>query len=404
MKLLVIEPRTLFPMDKGAKILSGNVIAELAREHEVTVLVNVDPEEPSENTDQMRGLGCNVVPVAWREVPNFTARFYLELARCLLTGQLYAVKKYCTAALKERAEELARSGAFDVVVCDTISASMPDVDFGPLPCVVISHNIEHRLRERQAARAGGLKAAYLRHYARKTRKFEVRSYRAADHVAAVSPVDAEFIRDDLGVAHVTALPPGVDTEYFSPQGAESPWPEIVFTGSMDWQSNQDAVCFFAEQVLPSIRESVPDVRFTVVGRRPPPHITRLAEADPDHITVTGTVPDVRPYLARGWVAAVPVLFGSGIKIKVFEAMAMAKPVVVSTIGAEGLPLTNGVDSFVVDGPKDMAAACVKLLSDKDLRNRIGDRARRTVLDGHDWAAVAAKLADICKSVTAGGRV
>lgn len=398
MKLLVVEPRSLFPADSGAKILSSNLLRHLCKAHDVTIVCNVSGDDVEKHLEQMAGLGATVVPVPWREIQNFTPRFYLELAKCMLTGDVYSVKKFCTPALKHAAANLAAGQAFDAVVWDTISTFMPDVGFGPTPRVALDHNIEYRLRERQAGRAGGLKAAYLRYYARKTKEFEVDAFRKADHVVTVSRADADHIRNKLAIEHVSALPPGVDAEYFSPGEPEAEEPGLVFTGSMDWQSNQDAVAFFVSEVLPGVVQAVPDVRFTIVGRRPPAQIKALAKADPDHVAVTGTVDDVRPYLARARAAVVPVLFGSGIKIKVFEAMAMAKPVVVSTIGAEGLPLTHNDNVLIADSPEDMAARCVELLGDADRRRRIGERARATVLAGHDWSVVAAELASVCESV------
>ena len=398
MKLLVVEPRSLFPPDSGAKILSGNILRHLCKDHDVTVLSNIGEEDAARHVEQMSGLGANVAPVAWREMRNFTPRFYIELASCMLTGDVYSVKKFCTPALKQAAAALAAEAAFDVVIWDTISAFMPDVDFGPTPRIALDHNIEYRLRDRQAGRARGPKAVYLRYYARKTKEFEVGTFRKADHVVTVSSADAEHIRNTLGIEHVSALPPGVDAKYFSPGEPEADEPGLVFTGSMDWQSNQDAVAFFVREVLPAVKQAIPNVRFTIVGRRPPAHVKALAEADPEHVTVTGTVDDVRPHLARAQAAVVPVLFGSGIKIKVFEAMAMAKPVVVSTIGAEGLPLVHGDNVLIADSAEDMAARCVDLLGDAALRERIGERARATVLAGHDWSVVAAELAAICESV------
>ncbi len=401
LNLLVVEPRNLFPRDAGARILSGNVLAHLTRHHNVTVIVNIDPADFPIHLDELRGICTDVIPVAWKERKNFTLRFCLELLRCLCTGRIYGIEKFCTPTLKGTVRRLVSGKKFDAVLFDTLWAAMPDVLLKDAAAVIIAHNIEYLLRERQADRAGhGPKAAYLRHYARKTMEFEIDAYRKADQVVTVSRADADYVRNTLGISHVSALPPGVDAEYFSPREPESPDPHLVFTGSMDWQANQDAVAFFVGEVLPRIRKAVPNVCFTVVGRRPPAHIRALASADPDHVVVTGTVDDVRPYLARAQVVVVPVLFGSGIKIKVFEAMAMAKPVVVSTIGAEGLPLTHGENAVIADTAEDMAARCVELLRDPGKRRRLGERARATVLNGHDWSVVAAELARICEEVVA----
>ncbi len=113
MKLLVVEPRSLFPPDSGAKILSANILRHLAGEHAVAIVSNISDDDRQAQIEQMSGLGAEVVPVAWKEMRNFTPRFYIELARCIFTGELYSVKKFCTPGLMRAASELAARGEFD---------------------------------------------------------------------------------------------------------------------------------------------------------------------------------------------------------------------------------------------------------------------------------------------------
>jgi polysaccharide biosynthesis protein PslH len=192
----------------------------------------------------------------------------------------------------------------------------------------------------------------------------------------------------------------VDAEYFAPQAAEIAPPEIVFTGSMDWQANQDAVTFFVQDVLPLVQAAVPDAHLTVVGRRPPAPIRAMAEADPDHVAVTGTVEDVRPYMARARVAVAPLRFGSGIKIKVFEAMAMAKPIVVTQVAAEGLPLVDRETAMIADTSQAMADRVIELLTDAEKASEMGRRGRDLVASRHDWSAVAEALGQTCEKALA----
>jgi len=398
MRLLIVEPRALFPTDSGARILSYNVYRHLSRRHELTIVFNHDFSRP-EQLEQMKQVCSLPVPVPWKEPKKYTLGFYWELVKDVVAGELYTVKMYATPALKARAKEIASRTRYDAVITATLSASMPDVDFGQTPVIAFSHNVEYILRERQALRAGNtLVAAFLRNFARRTREFETRTYSRAEHVVTVSRVDAHHLRREMQIQNVSALPPGVDADYFAPMGEESTEPEIVFTGSMDWQANQDAVTFFVREVLPHIKREVPRVKFTIVGRRPPAQITALAAEDAEHVAVTGAVDDVRPYISRAQLAAVPVLFGSGIKIKVFEAMSMGKPVVVSTIGAEGLPLVDRENVLVADSAADMAERCIQLLCDAELRRRIGRNAREMITRGHDWSVVAAEFSRICSSV------
>jgi len=401
MKILVVEPRSLFPADSGAKVLSTNVLKHLSKAHEVTLLVNVSASEPVDDIEKMRGLCSDLVTVPWTDIHNFTPRFYVELLWCLLTGKHYSTKKFCTPELKRVAAKLASERRFDAVVWDTLSAFLYDVDFGGAARVALAHNVEYRLRERQAEQARpGPARWYLQHYARQTRRLELAAFRAADQIAPVSPADAEFIRDRLNLEHVTALPPGVDAEYFAPQAVEIAPHEIVFTGSMDWQANQDAVTFFVQEVLPLVQAAVPDTHLTVVGRRPPVPIRAMAEADPDHVAVTGTVEDVRPYMARARVAVAPLRFGSGIKIKVFEAMAMAKPIVVTRVAAEGLPLVDRETAMIADTSQAMADCVIELLTNAERASEMGRRGRDLVASRHDWSAVAEALGQACEKALA----
>jgi glycosyltransferase involved in cell wall biosynthesis len=171
---------------------------------------------------------------------------------------------------------------------------------------------------------------------------------------------------------------------------------MVFTGSMDWLPNEDGVEYFVSQVLPLVRREVPDAQFWAVGRRPSAALRALVS---ETVHVTGTVDDIRPYLDRGAVCVVPLRSGGGTRIKIFEAMSMGKPVVSTTVGAEGLPVTHDRDILLADSPEDFARATVELLRDPARRRRLGGAARELVQANHSWAAVGAHFDTILSSVT-----
>jgi glycosyltransferase involved in cell wall biosynthesis len=163
---------------------------------------------------------------------------------------------------------------------------------------------------------------------------------------------------------------------------------------MDWMPNEDAMLRFVADTLPRIRRSRPDVTLTVVGRNPPARLRALAGATPG-VTVTGGVPDVRPYLERASVFVVPIRIGGGTRLKIFEAMAMEKPVVSTTIGAEGLPVRDGVDALLADHPDAFAAAVLELLADPARAERMGKAAAARVRSEFGWDRVAEQFSDIC---------
>ena len=163
---------------------------------------------------------------------------------------------------------------------------------------------------------------------------------------------------------------------------------------MDWLPNEDAIQYFVSQVLPLIRDTVPDVTFTVVGRNPYPSLIEVSQRD-KNIIVTGRVDDVRPYLERASVYVVPIRIGGGTRLKIYEAMAMEKPVVSTTIGAEGLPLTDGEQLLLADTPKAFSDAVVKLLLSPEFAQTLGRRAAATVRQQFGWEEVASRFAELC---------
>jgi glycosyltransferase involved in cell wall biosynthesis len=211
----------------------------------------------------------------------------------------------------------------------------------------------------------------------------------------VSSRDAEIFRDEYGVSDVSEIPTGVDTEYFRPAGRVRPEPfDLVFTGSMDWLPNEDAILYFVEAILPRLREAVPGVTLTVVGRNPSPRVTALGRRDPT-VRVTGSVPDVRPYIERAAMFIVPLRIAGGTRLKIYEAMAMEKAVVSTTVGAEGLPVRDGEDIALADAPEAFAATIIQLLTDTKRAEALGRRAAAVVRADFGWDRVAETFANTC---------
>jgi glycosyltransferase involved in cell wall biosynthesis len=176
----------------------------------------------------------------------------------------------------------------------------------------------------------------------------------------------------------------------------------VFTGSMDWLPNEDAMVHFVRDMLPLVRQAEPGTTLSIIGRAPTPAVQRLA-GEPG-VIVTGRVDDVRPHVAEGSVYVGPLRIGGGTRLKIFEAMAMAKAVVSTTIGAEGLPVRTGQNIVIADEPAAFAQAVVELIRNPDARRRIELEARRLVVTRYDWSAVAGDFEDalrrLCRVGTA----
>jgi sugar transferase (PEP-CTERM/EpsH1 system associated) len=397
MRILWLKTELLHPVDKGGKIRTYHMLKELKRGHHVTYLT-LDDGTASDTERARADEYCHeLVCVPHRTRPKFSPGFYLELAGNLVSPLPYFLKKYQSAEMRRRVEEHLARGAYDVVVCDFL---VPAVNMPPrVPCasVLFQHNVEAMIWQRHYEnQANWLKRLYLYGQWRKARAYEGAACRRFDRVVAVSREDSEAMRRDYGLTEVPDVPTGVDTEFFRPGGAETPEPHgLVFTGSMDWIPNEDAINFFTREVLPRVRERVPDVSLTVVGRSPSAALRELAARDPS-VRVTGRVDDVRPYIERAAAYVVPIRIGGGTRLKIYEAMAMEKPVVSTAVGAEGLPVRDGEELLLADEPGAFADAVVRTLTDPGVARDLGRRAAAVVREQFGWEKVADSFARACE--------
>lgn len=393
MNILFLQKRILFPTDNGGKVRTLNVVRYLARWHRVTYLANVQPgEEPY--VPAMRELGVELELLPWREVPRTSWRFYRDLALNVASPYPFNVDKDYDPALRRRAEELAGSGRFDLVICDFVQMARNALGLPGPARVLFEHNVEAEIFERTAAAAGPATAWFYRYQRDKMTQFEAHAGRDFDGVVAVSPRDAEVFRRRYGWDHVEAIDTAVDVEAFHPDPSIEEPERVVFCGSMDWPPNADGMLCFLREVWPQIRRARPAARLHIVGRNPGPALTRWHGRD--GVEVSGTVPDVRPLVARAAVVVVPLNVGGGTRIKIFEAMALAKPVVSTRLGAEGLPVTSGENCLIADDPAEFARATTALLSDAARRRELGTRARRLVEERFSAETVARQFEAICQ--------
>jgi sugar transferase (PEP-CTERM/EpsH1 system associated) len=393
MRILWLKSDLLFPLDKGGKLRTWHLLRHLARHHEITYLGFVSPDEPQAAVDRMREIATRIECVPRSDPPKRSLRFYAGAALHLLDPLPYAIGNYRSRAFTRRIQTLLRECEFDLIVCDFVLPAVNLPDRLPCPVVIFTHNVEAEIWRRHAETQTGRIGRFL--YAvqyRRMLRFEERALAGADGVLAVSDADRDTLTrlyPEAAREPIHVVPTGVDTEFFqstpSPPGSRS----LVFTGSMDWLPNEDAIVYFCREILPVIRTQEPEVTLSIVGRAPTSRVVRLG--DEPGVTVTGRVDDVRPYMAGASVYVVPLRIGGGTRLKIFEAMAMGKAVVSTSVGAEGLPVRNGEHLVLADEPCAFADAVVQLMRDGNRRQALESAARRLVVERHDWSSVAGEL-------------
>jgi len=238
-------------------------------------------------------------------------------------------------------------------------------------------------------------AAYSFVQWRRLARYERHVCHAVDRVVAVSEWDGDALERLAPGADIRVVPNGIDAQYYlayEPAGGEpdlGTGPALVFTGKMDFRPNVDAMLWFCGEVLPLIRAEVPDVHLCIVGQRPSPAVQSLSRLP--GVTVTGFVPDVRPYIAASDVYVVPMRMGGGTRLKVLEAMVMGRAVVSTALGCEGYGLTPGREAIVADDPAAFAAGVVALLRDPLRRAVLGAQARDFAVSRYDWSRIVPLL-------------
>jgi sugar transferase (PEP-CTERM/EpsH1 system associated) len=393
MRILWLKSDLLLPLDKGGKLRTWHLMRHLARHHEITYLAFKDPSQPKADIDGMREVAAHLELVTRAEPHKGTLRFYADAAMHLVDPLPYAVGKYRSRGFKERLNSLLATNRFDLIVCDFLFPAVNLPKRLPCPSVIFTHNVESEIWRRHAdtKRGAAGKLLYgMQH--RRMLRYEKATLARFDGVLAVSDADRDTFAALYpgAICHpVHVVPTGVDTAYFAPEASDPASRTLVFTGSMDWLPNEDAMQFFCREILPLIRADEPTVTLSIVGRAPTPAVKRLAA---EHgVQVTGRVEDVRPYMKEAAVYIVPLRIGGGTRLKIFEAMSMGKAVVSTTVGAEGLPVTSGNHLVLADDPPSFAGAVVGLLRDAGRRSALEAAARALVVERYDWSAVAGAL-------------
>jgi len=399
MRILWLKTELLHPVDKGGKIRTYQMLKEMKRHHHITYLtldeIGNDPFPHEQAHEYCHELIC----VPHRTHDKFTAQFYGELALNLVSPLPYFIQKYRSPAMARMLKSVLSEQRPDLLVCDFLHPSVNMPDTMPCPSVLFQHNVEAMIWQRHyQEQANPLKKAYLCNQWQKTQRYEQAACQRFDRVVAVSADDGATMKREYGLCTVSDIPTGVDTAYFQRTAAASSDPhQLVFTGSMDWLPNEDGILYFTEQILPRIRQVLPGVRLTIVGRNPSPRLVQLSRKD-SSVTITGRVEDVRPYMEQAGAYIVPIRIGGGTRLKVYEAMAMEMPVVSTRIGAEGLPVHDGEDLLFADTPEDFASAVIRVLTDARLARALGAHAAATVRERYGWGNVATQFSLICQDV------
>ncbi len=388
MRILFLHSQIPYPLDTGAKIRTYQLLRHLGRRHEVTLACFGRPGD-DDALAAVRRITAEVVLLdGHTRGPRANA---LALMKSLRRGLPFSVGKYVHAAAMAQVRRHSQKVSFAAVHVDQPHLAVTAPPLAYAARVIHEHNIESQIALRFYEKAAHpVLKQFLHDQYRRMERFETALWRQADHVVTVSDQDREQVLAACPDQNVTVVENGVDLEYFAFAPHAQNTPHLVYTGSMDWLPNEDAVLYFAEHIFQQIRSRYPQALFTIVGRRPSDKVRRLGQIAGIH--VTGTVDDVRPYYAGATALVVPLRIGGGSRLKILEAMSAGVPVLSTTIGCEGLDVQDDEHLLIADEPGLFAEKTIELLSRQDLQTRLSNNARIRVEEKYSWASMADRLA------------
>lgn len=390
MKILLLCNKSPWPKREGGPIAMHAMISGLLQAgHTVKVLAT--------NTNKYQ-VDQETIPTEFREKTQIEFADMdlsinaLDAAYNFLIRKSYHVTRFHTKAFAQKLTEILRNDTFDIIQLETLyMATYLDIirKYSKAAVVLRAHNIEHKIWERIADNSTNpLRKFYLNHLYQTLKRFEIGILNKMDGIVAITPVDARNFDRLSHSTNIISIPFGINLQTL-PENLNQPEEASLFhIGTMNWFPNEESIKWLISEVWPLVRKRLPTIQLHLAGRYMPDWLLKLKEPN---ITVDGEVPDVWEYMNRFSIMVVPLFSGSGIRIKIVEAMAAGKAIITTAIGAEGINYENGQHLLIAKDPKSFSEAIIKLYDNKALRDSLGKNAQLLIAKDHDNNKLMMKL-------------
>ena len=402
MKILLLCNKPPYPASEGGPMAMNSIISGLLEAgHQVKVLAVNSPKYNVKESDipeeYRKKTGIELIDVDLDVKP-------LKALINLFTRKSYHVERFVSKDFKTRLAELLQKEHFDVVQLEMLYMT-PYVEtireHSKAMIVLRAHNVEHKIWERIAKETRFfVKRWYINHLASTLKEYELSALETVDGIAAITRKDAAFFRKYCSKP-IVDIPYGVYPEEFTPKYEIEGLPKFYHIGSMNWMPNEEGIRWFIDEVLPKTVEKVPTFVYHLAGRNMPEWLTTLKNPNVD---VVGEVPDAKAFVSSHDVAIVPLLAGSGIRIKIIESMAMGKTVITTRVGAEGILYNEDVNLIIAENKAKMVEAIRSINANPEIAVRIGQAARKLVEETYDNRKIIARLLMFYEQIKPGSKI
>jgi polysaccharide biosynthesis protein PslH len=387
MKILALMAYSPVPPVFGGALRMYHIMKWMTAHHDVTLIAFGQESDRQPVLAEFPRLAGRV---------HFVPKPAMSLDRWKRAGQGYAIVKhtsYTSVAVHSRPMQRLLDRLLDETDYDLIKIFFPGMGFFRFDSdairVLDAANVEYDIHRRVALHSSSfLRRLWSSNEFRVFYPQEIAICREQNAILVTSERDRSLLDRDVPEVAKFVVPNGVDMGYFHVAGPPTEPHSLVFTGAINYLPNSDGVEYFVREILPLVQEQVPDVKFYAVGASPPSSVRRLAS---ENVIVTGSVPDVRPYVERANVFVVPLRMGGGTRLKVLEAMAMQRPIVTTSIGCEGIDAGHEDSVLVGDDPPAFAGLVVRALRDFDLRKKLVANGYDLVRARYEWSKIDGHL-------------
>ena len=394
MKIAILSDRFPYPPTDGVKIKLYNLIRSLSQSHEIYLISfyeNKD-EANSKNLDHLLEFVKTINLFQKHKLKSI----FLQLLINIFQKYPFSLKRYDSKGLKAFLKKFLREKKIDVVYFDMINMAKfweialryPKI-ISPNDCV--SERYKQEYNEKLRKPNTFLRGLYLYSQFKKIRRLESDIYPKFQKCHVVTENDKNSLQNVNPNLDIEVIPIGVDFRYFEPNFKHKNKVNIslILTGDMNSMNNIDGVLFFANKIYPLIKERANSLKVYVVGKDPHKQLLKLSKINKNFI-VTGFVKDLKWYLENATIYISPLIYGTGIKTRILEAMAMEKAIVATTISCQGIEVINKEHLVIADTPEDFAAWTLKLIYNQKLRRKLGKNARELIIKNHDWQKLSIK--------------
>ena len=389
MRILFIAPFLPYPENSGSKIRAMGLLRSL-KGNELLLFAFGDQKERV-HFKELKKLCSELFVFQKPKISPFQKFLNHFSSKPLLS------KRFWLKEVKIKIEEILKEKKIDLVVVETLHMAEYVKSLKGLCKVLDEHNLEFvRAGRRVSAHSHWIRKIYYYLIMMRLRRYELKTIKMFDKCLVCSESDRKTINGFIPNKKVTVIPNSVDVNYFGARQGAHDSKSIIFTGTMWYEPNVDAVKYFAREIFPLLREDLPDIEFVIVGDKPTEDVIVLSKEK--GISVTGYTDDIRPYLSTASIFVAPIRMGSGTRLKILSAMCAGLPVVSTSVGCEGLDVVDDENICIAESPQQFRDKIIRLLEEKDYRERIATGGKRLVEKKYSREVIEEKLIRLWKGL------